>query len=607
MTFKSEITQIYGLQGSSAKFNLHVESTALGWGLFARPTTPASQSIVLAETPNITLKNTAYNTASVSTGGAITAVSTDGEITLNVETLVGGTFANDTILVYAYDNAGSFGIGVAKVSLSEFTAGDPNTYPGDFPICEIVTTSGMTTITSIVDVRGTGSIKSAQKAVATELIVSEVNWDTSVTTESSRGFCSWSDANYIYWCGICNTSQSSFATGNFMYIQKTDHDGVVISSYVYKHASPLTYVLSEPISIIGDTTHLYITCYADTVIKVSQSDLTSYTVKTYASNSTGYVRLYWNNAVVVGNYLYCAGYEDATTDTAIIAKFNKSDLSFVSAKTFRGTATTQPYKALSLDTDGTYLYFLVNYNSSTNQAIIKLDSTLSIVASQGNPSDSSIYRGIRYHDGKVYVYTTAGTSGNTRAIIRLTTALVYEDHFYELDVDAINTVSQGSNIRRTTFVAKGGKTWALGECNNGKENLVLMQMKDYFDTAKNLFDKRLPTVIEHTEINGGTDDSPTLTFTGATNRDSARMSIHAIVKNNPVTDGYFVADSGTSYSTDMVWENLAIERVAKTGNLTFTASGITTTTTPTLTPTDNTANLDKASFTPTIYKYLINV
>jgi hypothetical protein len=142
MSLTQDLYQNFGTAGDSEKFNLHVDSTRIGWALFPKAENPNTKSILLSEARNIMVNKKAFNTANLVAGGAIVSVSTQGRIKLNIETLVGGSFANDTILVYLFNNSGVLEFRVKKVSLSQFTSGDPNSYGSDthYPICEITTT-----------------------------------------------------------------------------------------------------------------------------------------------------------------------------------------------------------------------------------------------------------------------------------------------------------------------------------------------------------------------------------------------------------------------------------------------------------------------------------
>jgi hypothetical protein len=162
VSLTQDIYQSFGAEGKHERFNLHVDSTRIGWAMFAKAENPATKNILISECRNIKLGDKFFNTANLTAGGVIVSVSTEGRLKLNVETLVGGTFIADTILIGIRNVAGVFTFVVKKVSTSGFTAGDPDTYgigtDIDYAICEITTTAGMTQIlqSAIKDVRGKG-------------------------------------------------------------------------------------------------------------------------------------------------------------------------------------------------------------------------------------------------------------------------------------------------------------------------------------------------------------------------------------------------------------------------------------------------------------------
>lgn len=156
MGLKTDLYQLFGQGGDSTKMNAHVLASALGIGLVCRASATPDKNVRIAEQYNVTLSEKAFSTLGVTTSTIITNIDSEGELTVDVETLVGGSFPDDTILIYAYkDVSEEFNIGYYDTS--SFTPGNPATYPSDahYPIAEIVLASTDTEIlqSAITDVR----------------------------------------------------------------------------------------------------------------------------------------------------------------------------------------------------------------------------------------------------------------------------------------------------------------------------------------------------------------------------------------------------------------------------------------------------------------------
>lgn len=157
MSLNSDCKQTTTGTPTSSKYNLHVNSAYLGGMLKCRPNSPRDLKVKIGECTNITIGDNKFNTKNISVVSPITAKSSSGELTVDIQALVGGSMTTQTILLYAWNSEGVLTFGY-KIGGLQFTVGDPLTYPADaaFPIAEIVLTLGMTEITesSITDVRG---------------------------------------------------------------------------------------------------------------------------------------------------------------------------------------------------------------------------------------------------------------------------------------------------------------------------------------------------------------------------------------------------------------------------------------------------------------------
>jgi len=164
MTLKTDIQQIFGVQGSSDKFNTHVSATGNSKGLFARETNPPSLDVLCAEFTNIIVDGKAFSSLNAGTqayinGLAYASISAGGESTVEIDTLLGVAFTDDVLLLYAFNNGGDLDFGLYSENNGDFTSNDPQTYfslsSNVYVIAEITTNVGMTMIddSKILDVR----------------------------------------------------------------------------------------------------------------------------------------------------------------------------------------------------------------------------------------------------------------------------------------------------------------------------------------------------------------------------------------------------------------------------------------------------------------------
>lgn len=148
-------------QGSSSKMNKHVDVSNTGQGFYCRPNDPADLKVRVGECRNIDLNGIRFSTENVTVDGTIITNKNNGELTVDIEQLLGGSLITGTILLFAYNDGSAIQFGYVTAG-TDFTAGYPDTYPSfaQIAIAEISLLSSLTQITAteITDVRSNGYI-----------------------------------------------------------------------------------------------------------------------------------------------------------------------------------------------------------------------------------------------------------------------------------------------------------------------------------------------------------------------------------------------------------------------------------------------------------------
>lgn len=152
MPFKSDLYQTFGDPYDNDKNSTHIDSTRKGWALYARENDPADLTVRIAESRNVIVGGQNFNTslAAQVTPNAYVTILTGGEHRVNIETLYNnqyGAIVDDTVLLYAFNNADRLDYALKSVANTEFTADDPQTYDVEYAIAEIALTAGGTQIT----------------------------------------------------------------------------------------------------------------------------------------------------------------------------------------------------------------------------------------------------------------------------------------------------------------------------------------------------------------------------------------------------------------------------------------------------------------------------
>lgn len=188
MSLQSYLTSnfTFGSQFDEDTYDLAIKLNESYWlAAYAKET--ADLEIYLGEAENIKIGNTVYDTPNVSTTSIITGVDSSGRLTIDIEALVGGTIATDVILLYVFDDSGTFNVGYYSQSAGDFTSGDSKTYPAvnGIHIAEITLTASMTAITDslISDKRRIGSTATSSDQMYYRLL----DYDNSSGTNQING------------------------------------------------------------------------------------------------------------------------------------------------------------------------------------------------------------------------------------------------------------------------------------------------------------------------------------------------------------------------------------------------------------------------------------
>lgn len=389
MSLRNDLYQNYGVDGSSEKMNKHIDVSTLGWGVSVRAFEPADKNVLIAEHRNITLGEVAFNLANVTPSGAIIAVDSEGEITLDVETLVGGSFSNDTILIYFYDNGGVVDVGFKSSVGGDFTPGDPNTYPVDvdYELAEITTTTGMTAInqSDIKDVRNIGALKSFAPEGFSTLLTG-----TNFVGDTKTFYAVDSDDDFIYCFGYDGFYNA--------FLVKFDYDN--------------NYVLSREItistgngnfrndSICVDDNNVYIALERGAVIALNKSTFAVVSARNYDDTTLTSFPYFLGCKILNGN-LYVYGQEGQNFNyKGFCWELNTTDLSINNSIDYRrNTAASNGSNGAIVDitTDGSKYWLLsrTSISAPLGSDVIEVDLSLNPIAAY---SCTNILCAMEYND-----------------------------------------------------------------------------------------------------------------------------------------------------------------------------------------------------------------